>query len=81
MGELTGGAVREIHRAYVAVLLSGSKKAKAKAKAARTAAWDLNDRLNGQVYGVDGVRNLFVLLEAFRTAAGEFVEVAEQELT
>ena len=79
MGEITGGAMREIQQAHVAVLLTGSAEAKRTAKAARNAAWDLNDRLRGRVDRVDAEK-LFDLFDAFTLAAKEFVQVAEREL-
>ena len=79
MGQVTSGAVREIHRAYVAVLLTGSDEARQKAKAARNAAWDLNDRLRSRGDSIDAP-NPFALSDAFGAAAHEFVQVAEREL-
>jgi hypothetical protein len=79
MGAITGGSLREIHQAYVAVLLAGSDEARKKAKAAHTAAWDLNDRLRGRDGGLD-VTKLGNLLSAFSEATFQFVKLAEREL-
>jgi hypothetical protein len=79
MGAITGGSLREINEAYVAVLLAGSDGAKKKAKVARNAAWDLNDRIHGRNGGLD-VAKLGALLKAFSDAAYEFVQLAEREL-
>jgi hypothetical protein len=79
MGEISGRSIREIHQAYVAVLLAGSEEAKKRAKAARNAAWDLNDRLHGRGGGLN-LDTLGDLFAAFSDAARLFVQCAEQEL-
>lgn len=79
MVDVTGGALREIQRTYVSVLLTGSSEAKQKAKTARNSAWDLNDRLRVRDDDID-VQKLFAQFDAFSVAAREFVQVAEREL-
>ena len=79
VGAVTGSAVREIQQTYVAVLLVGSDEARKKAKAARDAAWELNDRLSGRGDKTDAPK-LFSLLDAFSDAARAFVQVAQHEL-
>jgi uncharacterized membrane protein YccC len=79
MGAITGMSLREIHQAYVAVLLADSDEARKKAKAARNAAWDLNDRLHGRNGGLD-VPKLGELLNLFSNSSYEFVQLAEREL-
>jgi hypothetical protein len=79
MGEITGKSIREIHQAYVTVLLAGSEEARNRAKTARNVAWDLNDRLQGRgdELNLDQLGRLFA---AFSDAARSFVQLAEHEL-
>jgi uncharacterized membrane protein YccC len=79
MGEVTGRAVREIQRTYVAVMLAGSEEARVKARAAHDAAWELNDRLHGRSENSTGVQDLFSLFDAFTVATNGFVRAAEAE--
>ena len=79
IGQISGRSIREIHQAYVAVLLTGSKEAKNRAEAARNAAWDLNDRLHGRAGGLDH-ETLGNFVNKFTDAARLFVERVEHEL-
>jgi hypothetical protein len=77
MGEVTGGAVREIQKAYLPVLLTGSRQAKAKADRARVAAWHINDCVHHHVpLPPEGYAGL---MAEFAKAGAEFVEQAEAE--
>lgn len=79
MGAVTGQAVREIQRGYVAVLLVGSKKAEKEARKVRETAWALNDYLNGGSRRDALKSELPRLFDAFSAAGAGFIEVAEHE--
>ena len=79
MGEVTAEAVREIQRAYVTVLLVGSKKAKQEAVKVRRAAWALNHYLWGGSRDDPLKSKLSELLGGFTNAGKVFIEIAEAE--
>jgi hypothetical protein len=73
----TAEAVGRIQDAYGTVRLVGSKDARAKARAAWSAAWDVSNRLNNpRKTGL----NLGQVIEAFTAAAQEFLKQAETEV-
>jgi hypothetical protein len=82
MGPLTGQAVAAIQRCYVAVLLTGSRRAQEAAGLVRTSAWELQDRLyppGRQTQPVSG-SSLKDLLDAFTADGRAFVEIVQDEL-
>jgi hypothetical protein len=80
----TNQAADQIQSAYVAVLLVGAARAKAKAEAVRLATWKLSDRVRpagGQNAAVvPSFEQLKPLACDFRAARRTFIEAAEQEL-
>lgn len=76
MGAATGEAVGRIQQAYGIVRLVGSEDARAKARAAWSAAWDLSNLMNGpgEKFG-----KLGPTVDAF-AAAREFTQHAETEV-
>ena len=82
MRPVTGQAVAAIQRCYVAVLLTGSRRAQEAAGLVRTSAWELHDRLyplSAQTQPVSG-SSLNDLLDAFTADGRAFVEVTQDEL-
>jgi hypothetical protein len=82
MGPLISQAVAAVQRCYVAVLLTGSRRAQEAAGLARTSAWQLQHRLyppGGQTQPVSG-SSLNDLVDAFTADGRAFVNVAQDEL-
>jgi hypothetical protein len=82
IGPVTGQAVAAIQRCYVAVLLTGSRRAQEAAGLVRTSAWALHDRLyppSGQL-PAPGSSSLKVLVDTFTADGREFLEVAQDEI-
>ena len=77
MGAVTGEAVGRIQQAYGVVRLVGSEDARAKARVAWSAAWDLSNLLNTPG---DKLSKLGTTFDAFSAAAREFVDQAEAEV-
>jgi len=77
MGTATGIAVGRIQQAYGVVRLVGSDDARAKAEAARSAAWDLSNLLNTPGHKL---AKLGATLDSFNAAAREFLHQAESEV-
>lgn len=77
MPAVTAQAVGRIQNPYGAVRLVGSETARAKAKAAWSAAWELSNMLNTPG---EKLSKLGPALETLKTAAREFLEQAEAEV-